>query len=182
MRSPQPLLTHFPKLHAGVPDYQICPIGVVLGELKAGRAAKARLVFKANRISRVPWPHRRNAPMMLWMIVASIRNDRWSLCRRAQRIIFGHAWRANAGAELGERVYRGVRLRAALIPPPMTGPFYGHSRGRCGRGRCDLPKRQSGAENHENDYRVSDQPIGYTHARHFVAQPDHIGMARTLVS
>jgi hypothetical protein len=40
---------HLPKILARrCSDYQICPIGVVLGELKAGRAAKARLVSKTG--------------------------------------------------------------------------------------------------------------------------------------
>ena len=33
---------------SGVSDYQICPMGVVQAELKAGRAAKARLVFEGD--------------------------------------------------------------------------------------------------------------------------------------
>jgi DNA processing protein len=53
---------------AGVSDYEVCPIGVVHGELKAARAAKARLVFKGEPDFPRSLANINVAPVMLWMI------------------------------------------------------------------------------------------------------------------
>ena len=53
---------------AGVPDYMICPEGVVAAELKAGRAAGARLMMQGDP----DWPtvidDMTDAPPMLWAL------------------------------------------------------------------------------------------------------------------
>lgn len=53
---------------AGVPDYKICPEGVVHAELKAAHAAKARLIFAGE----ADFPHNLSqiddAPVMMWQI------------------------------------------------------------------------------------------------------------------
>ena len=53
---------------SGVSDYQICPMGVVQAELKAGRAAKARLVFEGDPDFPPDLADVDDAPVMLWMI------------------------------------------------------------------------------------------------------------------
>ncbi|MCW1950378.1 MAG: DNA-processing protein DprA [Octadecabacter sp.] len=52
---------------AGVCDYKICPEGVILNELKAGRAAKARLVFAGEDDFPKALTEIEDAPVMLWM-------------------------------------------------------------------------------------------------------------------
>jgi DNA processing protein len=52
---------------AGVPDYQICPEGVVLAELKAGRAAGAELVRKGDGAYPAGLGDIADAPPLLWI-------------------------------------------------------------------------------------------------------------------
>jgi len=53
---------------AGVPDYKCCPEGVIAAELKAGRAAKARLVFEGDHDFPSALSEIEDAPIMLWML------------------------------------------------------------------------------------------------------------------
>ena len=53
---------------AGNPDFQVCPEGVVLAELKAARTAKARLVFEGDPEYPTHLAEIDDAPAMLWMV------------------------------------------------------------------------------------------------------------------
>ena len=62
-------LAALPRLarDAGIADYQICPEGVVGAELRAGRAANARLVFRGEPEYPAALSALSDAPPMLWL-------------------------------------------------------------------------------------------------------------------
>jgi DNA processing protein len=53
---------------SGVPNYEVCPTGVVHAELKAGHNAKARLVFEGDPDFPTDLAEIDDAPVMVWMI------------------------------------------------------------------------------------------------------------------
>lgn len=87
---------------AGVSDYQPCPEGVALAELKAGRAAGARLVLRRDPAYPAALADLPDAPPLLW-----VRGD-LSLAARPMLALVG----ARNASSLGTRMARA--LAAAL--------------------------------------------------------------------
>ncbi len=83
---------------AGVPDYRICPEGVVAAELRAGRAAGARLIYLGTPDYPTQLLDLADPPPMLWLM------GRAEVLKRPMIAIVG----ARNASSLGLRMARGV--------------------------------------------------------------------------
>lgn len=83
---------------AGVPDYRICPEGVVAAELRAGRAAGARLIYLGTPDYPTQLLDLTDPPPMLWLM------GRAEVLKRPMIAIVG----ARNASSLGLRMARGL--------------------------------------------------------------------------
>jgi DNA processing protein len=174
---------------AGVPDYQICPIGVVYGELKAGRAAKARLVFKGEPDFPRALADIDDAPVMLWMIgVASVlQRPMVALVGARNASSLGTRMARKLAQELGEAGFTVVSGLARGVDAAAHDGSLSTGTVAVVAGGVDViyPAENANLAQKitKNVLRVSDQPIGlHPHARHFVARNRIIsGMAQATI-
>ncbi len=184
-------LDALPKIarDAGVPDYQVCPIGVVLGELKAGRTAKARLVFKGEPDFPRALADIDDAPVMLWMIgVASVlQRPMVALVGARNASSLGTRMARKLAQELGEAGFTVVSGLARGVDAAAHDGSLSTGTVAVVAGGVDViyPAENANLAQKitKNGLRVSDQPIGlHPHARHFVARNRIIsGMAQATI-
>jgi DNA processing protein len=175
--------------NAGVPDYQVCPIGVVRGELKAGRAAKARLVFKGEPDFPRALADIDDAPVMLWMIgVASVlQRPMVALVGARNASSLGTRMARKLAQELGEAGFTVVSGLARGVDAAAHDGSLSTGTVAVVAGGVDViyPAENANLAQKitKNGLRVSDQPIGlHPHARHFVARNRIIsGMAQVTI-
>lgn len=184
-------LAALPRLarDAGIADYQICPEGVVSAELRAGRAANARLVFRGEAEYPAALTALSDAPPMLWVA------GKVELLRRPLVAIVG----ARNASSLGLRMAR--RMAAELAEEGIV-TVSGLARGIDAEVHRETLKsgtvavmaggvdyiypQENAALTHDIGYhglRLSEQPMGLQpQARHFPTRNRLIaGLARAVV-
>jgi DNA processing protein len=174
---------------AGVPDYQVCPIGVVQAELKAGRAAKARLVFKGEPDFPPALVDIEDAPVMLWMIgVASVlQRPMIALVGARNASSLGTRMARKLAQDLGEAGFTVVSGLARGVDAAAHDGSLATGTVAVVAGGVDViyPAENANLAQKitKNGLRVSDQPVGlHPHARHFVARNRIIsGMAQATI-
>ena len=174
---------------AGVADYQICPEGVVHAEIKAGRAAKARLVFMGEADFPTALGDISDAPVMLWMVgnVSMLSRPMVALVGARNASSLGTRMARRLAQDLGEAGFtvvsglaRGVDAAAhdGALPTGTVAVLAGGVDVLYPAENAALAQKIG-----NNGLRVSDQPIGQQpQARHFVARNRIIsGMAQVTV-
>ncbi|MCF2869800.1 DNA-processing protein DprA [Octadecabacter sp. G9-8] len=174
---------------SGVSDYQICPMGVVLAELKSGRAAKARLVFEGDPDFPTDLAQIDDAPVMLWMTgtTSVLERPLVALVGARNASSLGTRMARKLAQDLGEAGFtvvsglaRGVDA-AAHDGALQTGTI------AVVAGGVDVLYPAENAKLAQSigsvGLRISDQPIGLQpQARHFVARNRIIsGMSQATV-
>jgi DNA processing protein len=174
---------------AGVPDYQICPEGVVRAELNAGRSAGARLVRHGESAFPVALADISEAPPLLWTIgdtallsrpmvaLVGARNASSLGTRMTKRLTEDLA---QAGFVIVSGLARGIDT-AAHLAALDTGTIAVMA------GGVDViyPAENTGLAHDiaRRGLRLSDQPMGLQpQARHFPARNRIIsGLARAVI-
>jgi len=181
-------LPHIAK-DAGVPDYQICPEGVVLAEIKAGRSAKARLVFAGEPDFPTPLTNIEDAPVMLWMMgtVSVLHRPIVALVGARNASSLGTRMAYKLAQDLGEAGLTVVSGLARGVDAAAHGGALATGTVAVLAGGVDVlyPAENAALAKKiaKQGLRVSDQPIGLQpHARHFAARNRIIsGMAQATV-
>ena len=170
---------------AGVSDYEVCPIGVVHGELKAARAAKARLVFKGEPDFPRSLANINVAPVMLWMIGVALVLQRPMVALVGARNALSLGTRM--AQELGEAGFTVVSGLARGVDAAAHDGSFSTGTVAVVAGGVDViyPAENANLAQKitKNGLRISDQPIElHPHARHFVARnPIISGMAQATI-
>jgi DNA processing protein len=162
---------------AGVSDYEVCPIGVVHGELKAARAAKARLVFKGEPDFPRSLANINVAPVMLWMIGVALVLQRPMVALFGARnaLSLGTRMAHKQAQELGEAGFTVVSGLARGVDAAAHDGSFSTGTVAVVAGGVDViyPAENANLAQRitKNGLRISDQPIElHPHARHFVAR------------
>ena len=174
---------------AGLADYAICPEGVIAAELKAGRAAQARLIFRGEADYPEALADLSDAPPMLWSV------GKTDLLSRRIVAIVG----ARSASSLGLRMAR--RMAAELAEEGIV-VVSGLARGIDAEAHRETLKsgtiavmaggvdhiypQENAALTHDIGHfglRLSEQPMGLQpQARHFPVRNRLIaGLARSVV-
>ena len=162
---------------AGVPDYTICPEGVVRGELKAGRAAKARLVFAGEDDFPVALTDIEDAPVMLWMVGTP------SILRRPMVALVGARNASSLGTRMARKLAQDLGAAGFTVVSGLArGVDAAAHDGSLATGTVAVlaggvdvtyPAENANLAQKiaKQGLRVSDQPIGmHPHPRHFAAR------------
>jgi len=174
---------------AGVSDYSICPEGVVQSELRAGRRAGARLVFRGDAEYPRPLADLPDAPPMFWALgdtgllsrpmvaMVGARNASSLGLRMAQRLASDLA---SAGLVVVSGLARGID--AAAHTAALSGGTIAVQAG----GVDILYPRENADLAHDiaaRGLRISEQPMGLQpQARHFPIRNRIIaGLAQSVV-
>ena len=174
---------------AGVPDYVTCPEGVVRAELKAGRAAKARLVFAGEPDFPPALLSIDDAPVMLWMIgnASVLHRPMVSLVGARNASSLGTRMARSLAQDLGEAGFTVVSGLARGIDAAAHDGALATGTVAVLAGGADVLYPAENANLAQKiarqGLRVSDQPIGlHPQARHFVARNRIIsGMSQVTV-
>ncbi|SMX37049.1 DNA-processing protein DprA [Octadecabacter ascidiaceicola] len=162
---------------AGVSDYRVCPEGVIHAELKAGRAAKARLVFAGEDSFPAALAEIEDAPVMLWMI------GNPDILKRPMVALVGARNASSLGTRMARKLAQelsaaGFTVVSGLARGVDTAAHDGSlSSGTIAvvAGGVDViyPAENANLAQKigKQGLRISDQPIGmHPHPRHFVAR------------
>ena len=174
---------------AGVSDYKICPEGVVHGELKAGRAAKARLVFAGEDDFPVALTEIEDAPVMLWMI------GKPSLLQRPMIALVGARNASSLGTRMARKLAQDLGAAGLTVVSGLArGVDAAAHDGSIATGTVAVvaggvdviyPAENANLAQKiaKQGLRISDQPIGmHPHPRHFAARNRIIsGMSQATV-
>ncbi len=174
---------------AGALDYQTCPEGVVQSELKAGRAAKARLVFAGEPDFPKGLLEIEDAPVMVWMIgtASVLQRPLVALVGARNASSLGTRMARKLAQELGEAGFTVVSGLARGVDAAAHDGSLATGTVAVMAGGVDViyPAENASIAQRiaKSGLRVSDQPIGlHPHARHFVARNRIIsGMALATV-
>jgi DNA processing protein len=174
---------------AGIADYQICPEGVVAAELRAGRAANARLVFRGEPEYPAALSALSDAPPMLWLAgkVELFRRPLVAIVGARNASLLGLRMARRMAAELAEEgivtvsgLARGIdaevhreTLKSGTVAVMAGGVDY-------------ICPQENAALTHDighHGLRLSEQPMGLQpQARHFPTRNRLIaGLARAVV-
>jgi len=174
---------------AGVKDYEVCPAGVVAAELKAAKAANARLLCLGDPDYPKALAEISDAPPMLWVVgdPSLLQRDVISLVGARNASSLGTRMSRALAAELGEA---GYVVASGLARGVDTAAHIGaleHGTVAVLAGGVDViyPAENAGlAENiRERGVLISEQPMGLRPiARHFPSRNRIIsGLARAIV-
>ncbi|MBU2992015.1 DNA-processing protein DprA [Octadecabacter sp. 1_MG-2023] len=162
---------------AGVSDYRPCPEGVAIAELKAGRAAKARLVFEGDADFPTALSEIDDAPVMLWMMgqTAVMSRPMIALVGARNASSLGTRMARKLAAELGEAGFTVVSGLARGIDAVAHDAALSSGTVAVVAGGVDViyPAENAALAHRiaKDGLRISDQPIGqHPMARHFVAR------------
>ena len=162
---------------AGVPDCKYCPEGVIAAELKAGRAAKARLVFEGDHDFPSALSEIEDAPIMLWMLgqATVLSKPLIALVGARNASSLGTRMARKLAADLGDAGFTVVSgLARGVDAAAHTGALPTGTVGVLAGGVDVLYPAENAAlaqDIAKSGLRVSDQPMGLQpHARHFVAR------------
>ncbi len=190
-RTPQAALEALPEIAAtaGVRGYEVCPEGVVHAELKAARAAKARLLVRGTPEYPTALEDVADAPPLLWAVGSTtiLQRPNVALVGARNASSLGTRTARKFAAELGEAGYvtvsglaRGIDavVHSASLPTGTIGVLGGGVDVIYPRENTDL-FHDVGAKG----LRLSEQPMGLQpQARHFPARNRIIsGMARAVI-
>jgi len=175
--------------NSGVSDYKVCPIGVVKAELKAGKSAKARLVFEGDPDFPPDLAEVDDAPVMLWMIGTPkvLERPLIALVGARNASSLGTRMARKLAQDLGEAGYTVVSgLARGVDAAAHDGALATGTIGVVAGGVDVLYPAENAklAQSIGKDgLRLSDQPMGLQpQARHFVARNRIIsGMTRATV-
>ncbi|SLN49393.1 DNA-processing protein DprA [Pseudooctadecabacter jejudonensis] len=162
---------------AGVPNYEVCPEGVVLAELKAGHRTKARLLFQGD----ADFPHALtevdDAPVALWATgrVELLNTPKVALIGARNASSLGTRMAAKLAQEVGEAGFtivsglaRGIDAAAhhKSLPTGTIAVVAGGVDVLYPAENADLARAIA-----QKGLCLSDQPMGFQpRARHFVAR------------
>ena len=162
---------------AGVSDYRVCPKGVALSELKAGRAAGARLVLEGDTDFPTALSDIDDAPVMLWMIGQPnvLKQPMIALVGARNASSLGTRMARKLAQELGEAGFTIVSGLARGIDTAAHDAALATGTVAVVAGGIDINyPAENAALAHKigkDGLRLSDQPIGlHPQGRHFVAR------------
>ncbi|NIY71997.1 DNA-protecting protein DprA [Marivivens donghaensis] len=190
-RTPQAALEALPEIAAtaGVRGYEVCPNGVIHAELKAARAAKARLLVRGTPEYPIALDDVADAPPLLWAVgdTSILQRPIVALVGARNASSLGTRTARKFAGELGEAGYVTVSGLARGIDAVVHGASIATGTiGVLGGGVDVIYPRENTDLFHDvgaKGLRLSEQPMGLQpQARHFPARNRIIsGMARAVI-